>query len=159
MAKQLWHRKVCANQAKFCGIHCCNQIYANVIKCHQMSYFSIRCELEGHAVSPDTGLDIEIVETIDYQDFFEVFFSNCPNAPMSSLIPSSLMDHILNCHSFPQDHHHPEVHHDADCQGAPWRAILPAGAVLGLRRKDHGQEASTSSWRRWVSGTECLDGE
>jgi len=32
----------------------------------------IRCELEGHAVSPDTGLDIDIVETIDYQDFFEV---------------------------------------------------------------------------------------
>ena len=118
------------------------QMSSNVTKCH---IFFIRCELEGHAVSPDTGLDIEIVETIDYQDFFEVFFSNCPNAPMSSLIPSSLMDHILNCHSFPQDHHHPEVHHDADCQGAPWRAILPAGAVLGLRRQDHGQEASTSS--------------
>ena len=65
-----------------------------------MSYFFIRCELEGHAVSPDTGLDIEIVETIDYQDFFEVFFSNCPNAPMSSLIPSSLMDHILNATLF-----------------------------------------------------------
>ena len=73
------------------------QMSSNVTKCH---IFFIRCELEGHAVSPDTGLDIEIVETIDYQDFFEVFFSNCPNAPMSSLIPSSLMGHISNATLF-----------------------------------------------------------
>ena len=36
------------------------------------AFTTLRCELEGHAVSPDTGLDIDIVETIDYQDFFEV---------------------------------------------------------------------------------------
>ena len=32
----------------------------------------VRCELEGSALDPETGLTVPIVDTIDYQDFFDV---------------------------------------------------------------------------------------
>ena len=71
LAKQFRHREICTNQVKHLFMtFTVSSFSSNVTKYYQMSSF--RCELEGHAVSPDTGLDIDIVETIDYQDFFEV---------------------------------------------------------------------------------------
>ena len=54
------------------------------------AFTTLRCELEGHAVSPDTGLDIDIVETIDYQDFFEVLSFK----PSISIIIIIIFNHI-----------------------------------------------------------------
>ena len=42
-------------------------------------------------------------------------------------------------------------HYHTDAQGAPWWTFLPARALLGLCRPDHGQKTSAHSWRRWVS--------
>ena len=66
-------------------------------------------------MSPDTGLTIDIVETIDYQDFFEV-------AIIIMIINLLLQLTIIDLHG---DHHGEK--------GASWRAFLPPRTKLGVR--------------------------
>ena len=66
-------------------------------------------------MSPDTGLTIDIVETIDYQDFFEV-------AIIIMIINLLLQLTIID--------HHGDHHGD---KGASWRAFLPPRTKLGVR--------------------------
>ena len=65
-------------------------------------------------MSPDTGLTIDIVETIDYQDFFEV-------AIMLMIIDLVELTII-------------EILRDYDgTKGASWRAFVPPRTKLGVR--------------------------
>ena len=66
-------------------------------------------------MSPDTGLTIDIVETIDYQDFFEV-------AIMILIINLFLQLTIIDLHG----------DHDGT-KGASWRALIPPRTKLGVR--------------------------
>ena len=66
-------------------------------------------------MSPDTGLTIDIVETIDYQDFFEV-------AIMIMIINLFLQLTIIDLHG----------DHDGT-KGASWRALIPPRTKLGVR--------------------------
>ena len=66
-------------------------------------------------MSPDTGLTIDIVETIDYQDFFEV-------AIMIMIINLFLQLIIIDLHG----------DHDGT-KGASWRAFIPPRTKLGVR--------------------------
>ena len=66
-------------------------------------------------MSPDTGLTIDIVETIDYQDFFEV-------AIMIMIINLFLQLTIIDLHG----------DHDGT-KGASWRAFIPPRTKLGVR--------------------------
>ena len=50
---------------------------------------TLRCELEGSAVSPDTGEEIFISDVIDYQDFFEV--------PLASVDPDQWIHTMTGC--------------------------------------------------------------
>ena len=66
-------------------------------------------------MSPDTGLTIDIVETIDYQDFFEVTI-------MIMIINLFLQLTIIDLHG----------DHDGT-KGASWRAFIPPRTKLGVR--------------------------